>query len=264
MESLVRLFKKRSFAVIVFQGCFGLLPWRAFDFRTFFFQLAGLNDWQAAAVGTAGGFGAAGGNMLGGLVGDRLHRWWPHHGRVLAAEISVYGGIPIAYLTFQVTPSSSIAFVYFLSLTIGLGLIAAWTEPATINPVLCALAREDERSLILAWQTSLQGAIGAFGPLMFTGLSYYVLGYDTNCAQDEEKWEDAWECDPEKNRQAAGTALFLCSCVPWLCCGLLYSSLHVFYPRDIKTIQEENEQREDLIVELGARQSYCDSVPPPM
>lgn len=202
--------------------------------------------------------------MLGGLVGDALHRCWPHHGRVLAAEISVYGGIPIAYLTFQVSPSSSIAFVYFLSLTIGLGLIAAWTEPASINPVLCALAREDERSLILAWQTSLQGAIGAFGPLMFTGLSYYVLGYDTNCAQDEEKWDPAWECDPEQNRQAAGTALFLCSCVPWLCCGLLYSSLHVFYPRDIKSIQEENEQREDLIVELGARQSYCDSVPPPM
>lgn len=255
LESLGRLFKKRSFAVIVFQGCFGLLPWRAFDFRTFFFQIAGLTDAQAAIVGTSGSFGAAGGNMIGGLMGDCLHKLWPHHGRVLAAEISVYGGIPIAYMTFQVEPAADIAFVYFLLLTIGLGLLAAWTEPATINPVLCALAREDERALILAWQTSLQGAIGAFGPLMFTGLCYYVLGYNANCAQDEKEWKPEWECDPTKNKTAAGTALFLCSCIPWICCGLLYSSLHVFYPRDIALIQEENEQREDLTMELGAQQS---------
>merc|ERR1719203_1267450 len=106
----------------------------------------------------------------------------------------------------MVQPASSIAFVYFLLLTIGLGLVAAWTEPATINPVLCSLAREDERALILSWQTSLQGAIGAFGPLMFTGLTYYVLGYDARCAQDETEWEAAWECDPARNREAAGTA----------------------------------------------------------
>ena len=81
---------------------------------------------------------------------------WPHQGRVFAAEISVYGGAPSVYLTFQYTPAADVAFVYFLYLTIGLGLIAAWTEPVMINPILCALAREAERSLILAWQTSLQ------------------------------------------------------------------------------------------------------------
>lgn len=203
-------------------------------------------------MGTSGSFGAAGGNIIGGFVGDCLHKWWPNHGRVLAAEISVYGGIPIAYATFQYTPPADIAFVYYLSLTVGLGLLAAWTEPATINPVLCSLAREDERALILAWQTSLQGAIGAFGPVMFTMLCYYVLGYDARCARDESKWDPAWGCDPEANFKAAGTALFLCSCLPWMCCGLLYSALHCTYPADLEKVAQEAEERAQYNTEMTA------------
>jgi len=255
LNMLVNLFKKKSFAVIVFQGCFGLLPWRAFDFRAFFFETAGLTPEQSGIVGTSGAFGAAGGNIIGGFVGDLLHRCWPNHGRVLAAEISVYGGIPIAYMTFQYVPAADIAFVYYLSLTIGLGLLAAWTEPATINPVLCSLAREDERALILAWQTSLQGAIGAFGPIMFTTLCYYVLGYDAKCARKDPDPE--WGCDsrdPDANFKAAGTALFLCSCIPWAICGLLYSTLHYTYPADLEMVAQEAEERlaqGDQAIEVG-------------
>lgn len=228
---LLNLIQVPTFAILVLQGCFGLIPWRAFDFRTFFFQTAGLSNGQAATVNACGGFGAAIGSASGGYIGDFLNQRWHLHGRVLAAEIAVYGGIPVAYFTFMLQPSGGIAFVYYLALTIGLGLIATWTPGACNNPVLCALASEDERALVIAWQTSLEGAVGALGPIIFTWL-LRTLGYNPEC----NKNPDLPGCD---NVALAGYALFLTSCLPWLFCGGLYSCLHCTYPRDLKRMQDK-------------------------
>lgn len=231
-RKLLALIQVPTFAVLVLQGCFGLIPWRAFDFRTFFFQTAGLSNFEASTVNACGGFGAAIGSLSGGYIGDFLNNKWHLHGRVLAAEIAVYGGIPVAYFTFAAgVPSQEIAYVYYLTLTVGLGLIATWTPGACNNPVLCALASEDERALVIAWQTSLEGAVGALGPIIFTWL-LGTLGYNPRCADDST-------LDGCDNIGVAGTALFLTSCIPWTVCGALYSCLHCTYPGDLKRMQDK-------------------------
>jgi len=236
MRTLVKLFSRMSFAVLAFQGCFGLIPWRAFDFRTFFFETAGLDKTEAATINLFGGIGNALGALLGGFVGDGLNRCWPLHGRVLAAEISVYGGIPIAFFTFMWYPAESTAFLWYFCLTAALGLVATWTPAACNNPVLCSLAQDNERSLVLAWQGALEGAIGASGGFIFTWLLANVFNYDPACNLPENK--DRPDC---QNVEAAGKALFWTSCVPWIVCGAMYSCLHYTYPRDIKKIEEERE-----------------------
>lgn len=239
LKTLGRLFKARSFVVLVFQGCFGLIPWRAFDFRTFFLEVSGLSKASAATVNVVGGFGATIGSAMGGSIGDAFNRCWPLHGRVLAAEVSVYGGIPIAFFSFMLLPGDLGAdpFWYYFILTGSLGLVATWTPSACNNPVLCSLAKEEDRALILAWQTSLEGAVGAFGPKIFTVLLEGVFGFNEKCkdAEFREKNPDI-DCD---NTDAAGKALFFTSCVPWMVCGLMYSSLHYFYPRDLANMSRE-------------------------
>merc|ERR1712083_967748 len=80
---------------------------------------------------------------------------------------------------------------------------ATWTPGACNNPILCALASDDERALVIAWQTSLEGAIGALGPIMFT-TALTILGYDPACNQNP----DGEGCD---NVALAGFALFMTS-----------------------------------------------------
>jgi len=235
-QSLGLILRRPSFLILVFQGCFGLIPWRAFDFRTFFFRVAGIPGFQAGLIQGVGGFGAAFGSLLGGLVGDRLNACWPLHGRVLGAEISVYGGIPIAYATFMMTPVGD-AFVFYFVLTVSLGLMATWTPAACNNPILCSIAKPEERSLVLAWQGALEGAVGATGGYIFTWLLENVFNYDPDC-NDPDRFNDP-EC---QNVDAAGNALFWTSCVPWTVCGLLYSCLHLTYPRDVKNVGDEREK----------------------
>merc|ERR1712117_970571 len=248
--ALVALLKRCTFCVLVFQGCFGLIPWKAFDFRTFFFETAGLGKTEAATVNSSGGFAAAAGSAIGGWIGDTLNRCWPLHGRVLAAEISVYGGIPFAYFTFYATtPAEEWAFIYYLSLTVGLGLVASWTPGACNNPILSSLAAPNERALILSWQASLEGAIGALGSVIFTQL-IAIMGYDPCCNNQCNTCDNPCG-DADQNKQIAGLALVLTSCIPWLICGGLYSCLHCTYPGDLRNIETMRMQKAGLGTELA-------------
>jgi len=239
LYTLLKLMKKFTFAACVIQGCFGLIPWKAFEFRTFFFQASGVADSSAGVINSYGMFAAAAGSILGGTVGDLLARMFGPHGRVLCAELSIFGGIPVAYFTFMVKPSSGIAYVYFSALVIALGLIATWTPAGANSPILCSIASEAERTLVLAWQISLEGAIGALGPVMFTILLQNVFGFNPLCITDPEK---AGDCD---NSSAAGLALFWTSCIPWCFCGLIYSTMHLSYPRDLVSQEMDNANRLD-------------------
>jgi len=233
---LLRLLRRPTFAMLVFQGCFGLIPWRAFDFRNFFLEKVGVPKGTVASIGIAGGLGACLGSYLGGPIGDGLNKVWPHHGRVLTAEMAVYGGIPIAYFSFMVRVAADYRVMYYGILTVALGLIATWTPAGTNSPILCSLAEPHERALILSWQTSLEGSIGALGPILFAFLLEDVFGYNTQCNKEEFELANPELCN---NIEAAGNALFWCSCGPWAICGMMYSSLHYTFPRDLANIERE-------------------------
>lgn len=240
MQTLMKLMKKLTFAFCVVQGCFGLIPWKAFEFRTFFFQTAGIENGVAGLLNSVGMFAGAFGNLLGGIIGDCMGKLIYLHGRVLTAEISIFGGIPIAYFTFIPNPDPSWAFWYYFVLVVALGFIGTWTPAGANSPILCSISSESERSLVLAWQTSLEGAIGALGPVMFTTLLKYAFNYDKACMSEKPPPK----CESIDNAGAAGQALFWTSCFPWTICGLIYSCMHCTYPKDLKTTQQEAEQKE--------------------
>jgi len=252
IKGLLGLFKKPTFAILVIQGCFGSIPWQAFQFRGFFFETAGVTKAEVTTILTTIGFIGIFGGAFSGWLGDFLNNKWPYHGRVLNAEFSVYGGIPFAGFTFAnfATPSAENAFVHYFTLSVLLHLICGGVQGGTNAPILSALAEPDERALVIAWQTSLESAISSFGPIIFTELNK-AFGYDQAC---NDPCNPPLTCGPpEQNRQAAGTALLLTSTVPWLICGLLYSTLHYFLPRDMARLFEQRRQtnaRETLNTEL--------------
>merc|ERR1711920_1216082 len=237
-----------TFLILVVQGCFGGLPWSALQFRGFFFETAGLTKEEVTTIMTTIGFVGIFGGGFSGWLSDRLTMIWPMHRRIFNAEFSVYGGIPFAFLTFSSTfaPSADSAFVYFFTLQVLMHLICGGVGGGTNAPILSQLAEPEERALVIAWQASLEGSIAAFGPVIFTILNE-EFGYNPKCNVVCDLPETCPD-DPTANYSAAGRALVFTSSVPWLVCGMLYTSLHYFYPRDMERIFErrrlENEQAE--------------------
>merc|ERR1712038_700432 len=186
---------------------------------------------EVTTIMTTIGFVGIFGGGLSGWLSDTLVGIWPMHGRIINAEFSVYGGIPFAFLTFSQSmhPGKDSIFIYLFTLQVICGGVGGGTNA----PILSQLAKPEERALVIAWQASLEGSIAAFGPLIFTTLNE-MFGYDPDC---NAKCNKPATCgSDEENTVAAGNALVFTSSVPWVICGLLYTSLHWVYPRDMERI----------------------------
>jgi len=244
IKGLWGLLRRPTFAILVLQGCFGSIPGNAFQFRGYFFETAGLTKGETQLVLTAVGFVGIFGGAFSGWLSDFLNKKWPFHGRVLNAEISVYGGIPFALFTFAsaFAPARENAFAYYATLSILLHLISGGVQGGTNAPILSALAEPEERALVVSWQIGLESSFASLGPVIFTELNKY-FGYDPDCENPCPAHRPDTCGPPEQNREAAGMSLLFCSVVPWAICGLMYSSLHYFLPRDMERAFQERRQR---------------------
>jgi len=228
LRTLWTLLKMPTFAALVLQGCFGAIPWNAGNFRVAFFQMAGINDAESAIIGSVGGFAGAAGSLIGGCVGDSLARCNRIHGRIATAELTVSCGIPIAYFTYIVFPSQSLKFWYYLTLQALLGLTASWAATGVNPPILCSISSQEQRSLVLAWCSALEGAVAASGNFWVGYLAEAVFGLDSS--------------DPtQTGAEPLGKAMFWVHFVPWIICGLFYTTLHWAYPRDLARIAQKEQ-----------------------
>merc|ERR1711920_941536 len=226
-----------TFAVLVFQGCFGAMPWNAMFMRTFFFQTYGLSAESATTILTVGNYVGIFGTGLSGWLSDTLAKKWPMHGRIINAELSVYSGVPICFFTFSTifAPSAESASLFFMTLSVLLAVVQGGVQGGTNIPILSQLAEPEDRALIISWQGSLEAAVATFGPVIFAVLND-IYGYKAECNDVCNPLPDY--CDEDTNARAAGTALLYTTIVPWSICGALYSTLHCLYPRDMERIFE--------------------------
>jgi sugar phosphate permease len=228
-----------SFAVLVIQGCFGTVPWNALGYKTLFFQLSGITDFQASLIDVFSQVAGSFGGILGGVIGDSLSRCSPHHGRPITAQISVLAGIPVAWFIFMAHPPASDAFVYYLLLMVVLGLTATWCGVGVNLPILSQIVKEDRRATIMAWEGTLETSCSTiFGNAMVGILAQNVFGYDLGAAKSSISEGN------EENTKALGTALMLVSFFPWILCFCCYSFLHWSYPRDLKWLRDQDQKQE--------------------
>lgn len=231
LSKLISYLRLPTFAIMVIQGCFGMVPINAFSYRTLYFQLVGLGNGVASALQSVGMAAAAVGNLLGGLVGDCFARRCPMHGRVFVAQITILSGIPVVFLTFMIDPPNDDAWaiVWYIVLLVAFGLAACWCATGVNWPILSEIVPPQNRNTVLAWETALEGSCGAaLGNAMVGFLATKVFGYDL-------KAQGGDHADPEA-RRSLGRALTMTTFLPYLVCFAFYSLLHWSYPRDIARV----------------------------
>ena len=155
-----------SFLVIILQGIVGSTPWNALVFFTLWLQLVGFTDFAAAAVTASFAIGAAFGGLLGGIIGDRLARMSPDHGRILAAQATVFAGIPFTLIVLWGLPrencsSWSVVMVYTVVVFL-FGLTISWAAPACNSPLFAEIVPEHLLSTVYAFDRSFEGALAAW------------------------------------------------------------------------------------------------------
>lgn len=232
MRKLGSYFTKPTFLCLVGQGLFGAIPWNAFNYSTMYFQINGLTDTESAALSTMFQLACAIGNVLGGIIGDRMAKRCPNHGRAFTANISVTCGIPCVFLIFMSTHQS---FVYYAALLVLMGVSSTWCGVGVNWPILSEIVDPQSRSGIMAWESAMEGAVAAcLGNAAVGFLAQTVFGF--NLANEGKAGPE------EHNAEALGKALAFTSVLPWTFCLVFYIILHWAFPYDRRLLEEEKEK----------------------
>lgn len=253
-----------SFLIIILQGIVGTLPWYALAYETFYFQLVGMSDSQAAGLMALFlGFNAIGG-LLGGHVGDWAAKRWPNHGRIAVCQLSVGIGVPLAIVLFKLLPMGGSAggvALYALVLA-ATGLLITWASTACNNPIFAEIVPPHMRNLIFAFDRSFEGALAAMGAPLVGILAERAFGFTGTAEVGSDLEENV------RKARSLGNALLVFTAVPWTLCAFFFSGLHWTYRRDkqratermagirglatVPTVEEEEEEDGACTTEAAA------------
>jgi len=222
---------KPSFYIMVAQGVTGGIPWNAFAFLTFYFQLSGYTDVQAGQVMLLGGIGGIFGSIAGGKLGDCIGAHdglLPIVGRCAVAQTSVVLGTAV-FLWMINIPYSAHSFPILLTAFILFHSVSCWTPCAALRPICSEIFRNSQdRAQVLALWIALEGIIASFCGAPLVGVLSEVFGY--RLSHDGSAVPEG--ADRQRSVEALRRALIGVSIVPWALCALAWVPMYWTYPRD--------------------------------
>lgn len=231
LETFFRFLRIRSFAVIAIQGMFGTIPMSAMTFCTMFFQYTGMRDTDAAVLYSLMLMAVAVGRLIGGHVGDSLTSWSRYHGRPLAAQISVFSGIPSIILLFCVVPAQPSSFPFYAFGVIIFGLTSSWCYSGVNRPILTEIVPKHNHARVISWLAALEGTSSAcFGAPVCGILAMKIFHYMPMFVKTAEIPQSV----RQNNAQALASAIACMCVVPWCICFAFYGMLHLVYKRDVE------------------------------
>jgi MFS family permease len=238
-----KILKNKTFLLIMLQGISGSIPWNGILFMVIWFEYIGFDPLTAGLIFSLIAIGAALGNLLGGLIGDKAARWKPKTGRILIAQISVFSGIPLTlviFLLIPMVPGSMILYIIFGAIT---GLLISWCGPGCNNPIFSEIFEPEIRSTAFAVDRVFEGSFSALGTIL-VGLAAVFFGYQTPPLGVEiSSLPDSLRI---RNMIALAYGMFLVALIPWILCLIFYTFVYKTYYKDAEKMRKILEQRAKL------------------
>lgn len=230
---------KPSFVIMVAQGVTGGIPWNAFAFLTFYFQLSGYSDLEAGQITFFGGLGGIVGGLLGGFLGDYANRLVPDRGRVAVAQLSVVAGtlvfLWLIYLPYDQHSIIKATVVFFLFHS-----VATWTQSAALRPICGTLFQDsNNRAQVLALWLALEGIIASICGAPLVGVLSEVFGYQLRPGETLATEGGKASLD------ALRKSLVGVSLVPWVLCALAWLPMYWTYPNDRAALETQSLDAKD-------------------
>eukprot|EP00466_Bigelowiella_natans_P009511 jgi/Bigna1/90021/estExt_fgenesh1_pg.C_600080 len=232
--------KLTTFWILVTQGMFGYVPWRAFGmFMVMYLELIGFSPFQTAVITGAGFIAAAFGNLLSGYVGDSLNSLFPFHGRIYVAQITVSVGIGFGGLLFYFMPKWTIGgeaeFSIYTMVFVIFNILGTWCTNGTNRPIIADIAPSFTRTSIYGYFAALESVPSSFAGFLVSYLAQDVFGYRRG---EDGSISSLTAAERQGDIDALSQALFWITVVPWMLTFMLYTTIHFTYKRDAIAVRK--------------------------
>jgi MFS family permease len=223
-----RILKNRTFIWILAQGVTGTIPWGGIMFLVQWWENIGFDSLTAGIMFVVVALGSALGNFFGGWISDKAARWRPKSGRIIAAQISVFSGIPLFAVFLLLIPRSVESMSVYMIFGFLTGFLISWCSPIN-SSIFSDIFEPEIRASVFSVDRVFEGSVGALGTF-FVGVIADISLFGSGMTKPEIA-------------SALGSAMFLMAAIPWAFCLIFYTFVYKSYPKDYATCRENLECR---------------------
>mmetsp|Transcript_19052 Transcript_19052/g.26603 ORF Transcript_19052/g.26603 Transcript_19052/m.26603 type:complete len:491 (-) Transcript_19052:378-1850(-) len=223
-----------SFWLLVFQGVFGSIPWRAFGmFSILWLELIGYTPMQVAIIGGLGMLASAVGHLISGYIGDFAHATVPYRGRVYVAQFSVAIGMFLVFALLMLLPKDPSHMLLFCSVIILFNLTATWAGNATNRPLIADVVPEWSRASIYSYFSMMENVPSAFGGYVVSFMAEVMFGFKSGGPHNRPDIDGMDDAERARNVNALTYSLTIMTLIPWTITLLAYGLMHGTYENDV-------------------------------
>lgn len=233
IADLLVVWKIPSFKVIIFQGCFGSIPWAAMFYWTLWLELKCFSHPSAATISSLLQVGVMiGASIGGGILADYAHRVSPNHGRPLIAQVAVLVGVPfVVFILYRLPDSSSPnAVMIYAVMFLCFGLSISWAGNTNAT-IFSEIVPQEIRSSVYALDQAFEGGIGSAGALV-VGAVAAAYGFGEHPQSSSGMGMQPQSACNRHDAAKLSRALMLTMGPPWFIAFCGYVLLHFTYRHD--------------------------------
>uniref|UniRef100_I1PGK5 Major facilitator superfamily (MFS) profile domain-containing protein n=1 Tax=Oryza glaberrima TaxID=4538 RepID=I1PGK5_ORYGL len=232
--------KVRTFQIIVLQGIVGSLPWTAVVFFTMWFELIGFDNSSSAALNSMFAIGCASGSFLGGVIADRLSKYYPDSARIMCAQFSAFMGIPFSWILLTVIPQSVDYWSAFAVTLFLMGITISWCATCANNPMFAEVVPPKHRTMIYAFDRAFEGSFASLAAPAVGMVTEKIYGYNAKTVNLEN--------GSVAGAYALSRGLLTMMIVPFGLCFLFYSPLYFVFKRDRENVRRLPSVKEQELI----------------
>ncbi|MGQ9722603.1 MAG: MFS transporter [Candidatus Jordarchaeum sp.] len=245
------ILRNRTMLVIIGQGIMGYFPYVVlqFWFIHWFETARQIPPFQATIIFAILVMGSALGNLVGGLLGDRMEKRSPAKGRIMIAQISTFSGIPLVLLILFVRMD----LLLYISVAFFTAIMMSWGGVGAVEPIVSAVNKPEARSTAWALEQMFEQGFAAFGVVLTGWIADNInLGVSGIAMQWISPYLNYWLYFADVgfllyilwlSGESLTLAMALTVSIPWTFCVIIWTLAYRTYYRDKSRIQQFLDQR---------------------
>ncbi|KNC48242.1 major facilitator superfamily transporter protein [Thecamonas trahens ATCC 50062] len=160
------LVRNRALIALTLARAMGSLPVNALSFMVLWFQYVGLSDFGAGVSVAFAALGTILGCVVGGWLGDWASIRWPNRGRITVAQVTQVVLCIAMYSLIKTVPQDPSSLIYFIVITMFIGMLLAFPAFACDLPILAEVVRWQTRGTAYAISGLFLGLFSSIGSLL--------------------------------------------------------------------------------------------------
>lgn len=232
-KDFTTMVKRRSFWVLLLQGCFASTVIRAMTYQTMWYQYMGFTDFMSSAISGAAPLGSMIGAIISGYVADWIARVYPKHGRIFFGQSADLAKGCVLLYTFVISappkPDAPNQFVERVIVSFAFGLYSIMSYASVVKPLFAEIVPVQIIAQTIALAAAIDGALASIASTPAVGyITTRLFHYKSTTLPIASMSLEM----RTQNADALGRAIAWVTLVSTALQLLSFSLLHWTYPKD--------------------------------